>query len=399
MKPIQVWSAGVVCAAAAALLVACGPKAAPPPPSPAAGPALTLYYAGARGVHRRDARTGADSLYFHVSPSGVTSAVSPDHAKLALGLVAPDGARLVVIDAASGQVTDVHAAGKGYTYTLAWSPSGDRLAFGYAMRGGPGAPARGELMVTAPGGQPQRVGCGASKLVFAWTSRDTIIVGDGRDLFPVDVHGCRGKGVIYGAGKRDITFSPDGKRLFYYGAARVRRSGRSVLANELFIASSDGLDERRILGAAYDPRNVRWSPDGSRLVLDVQSPDATSLRYIALYDVMQQRLRFFPSHTSQGVPRDTDPVWAPNGTQIVHRRVLGPDTSLILRALAENPAAVHVEPTALLTGSPLESVWGWVDSTRMVVVSERRTRVVSTDGAVIYTVAGGGTPLDVVAVR
>jgi WD40 repeat protein len=378
-----------------AVLLACGPKAPPPPPL-AAGPALVLYYADASGVHRLDARTGTDSLYFSVGRSRITSAVSPDRSRVALGLAAPDGARLVIVDAASGRVTEVHSAGRGYTYTLAWSPNGDRLAFGYSMRTGRGASsARGDVMVTGPDGLPQPVGCGASKIVFAWTPRDTIVVGDGRDLFPVHVQGCRGKGVIYGAGKRDITFSPDGKRLFYYGGASVRRGGRSVSVNELFVAASDGLDGRRIVGAPYDPRHAQWSPDGSRLVLDVQSPDTATLRYIALYDVVNQRLRFFPSHTPQGVPRDTDPRWAPNGTEVVHQRALGQEHDLILRTLAQDPTAVHVEPTVLLSGASVGRVWGWVDDTRMVVLSDQGIKILTTDGAIAYSRAGEG---DVIAV-
>jgi len=137
------------CAGGAALLAACGPKAAPPPTPAAAGPALILYYADAAGVHRLDARTGADSLSFRVSGSRVISAVSPDHTKLALGLAAPHGARLVIVDAASGQVSAVHSAGQGYGYTLAWSPNGARLAFGYSAGKG-----RGDILVTTPDGKP-----------------------------------------------------------------------------------------------------------------------------------------------------------------------------------------------------------------------------------------------------
>jgi hypothetical protein len=385
-------------AAATILAAACGQKGTPAPPSPVpAGPTLIVYYMDAAGVHRLDTQSGADSLYFRVPRRAVTSAVSPDHSRLALGLAGPVGARLVVVDIASGRVTGVHAAGKGYRYTLAWSPGADRLAFGYVAgsgRGRGGASLRGEVMAVAPGGQTERVGCDASKLVFAWTSRDTIVVGDGRNLFPVDVHGCRGNGVIYGAGKRQITFSPDGKRLFYYGTGRVRRGRAS--ANELYVANSDGLGDHRIVGAAYDPRHAQWSPDGSRLVLDVQSPDTASLRYVAVYDVVQQHLRFFPSHTAHGVPRDTDPVWAPNGNDIVHQRALDEEHELILRPLAQDPTAVHVEPTVLLTEPPTGAVWGWVDDSHLIVVSDHWTKVLTTDGVVLYTMAGGRTPLAVV---
>ena len=114
---------------------------------------------------------------------------------------------------------------------------------------------------------------------------------------------------------------------------------------------------------------------------------------------MRERLRFFPSHTAQGVPRDTDPHWAPNGTEIVHQRVLGQEQNLILRALAQDPTAVHVEPTVLLSGPSVGSVWGWVDDTRMVVVSDQATKILTTDGSIAYTRPGDGDMLAVVPAR
>ena len=134
-------------------------------------------------------------------------------------------------------------------------------------------------------------------------------------------------------------------------------------------------------------------------MLDVQSPDTASLRYIALYDVGQARLRFFPSRTAHGVPTDTDPHWAPNGTQIVQQRLLGQEHELILRTLAQDPTAVHVEPTVLVGGPSVGSVWGWVDGSRVVVVSDQATKVLTTDGAVVYATTGARTVLAVHALR
>jgi len=82
-------------------------------------------------VHRLDARSGADSMLFPVARPRVASALSPDKSRLAVGYSGADSSRLVVVDVATGSVKRIHATGRTYNYTLAWSRDGTRLAVGY----------------------------------------------------------------------------------------------------------------------------------------------------------------------------------------------------------------------------------------------------------------------------
>ncbi len=379
-------------------LAACAPKPAAPPPGPA-GPAYIVYYQDGAGVHRLDARFGRDTLLIPIARPRLAGALSPDKARMAVGYTAADSARLAVVDVATGSVKRIHAAAKTYVYTLAWSPDGNRLAVGYYTErrvGRETLPGRGDVVIASLDGRTARVGCEASKMVYAWVAPDTIVVGDGSDLYSVDTDGCRSDASIRLQGKRSVTFSPDGKRVFYYGTGQVRRGTRTVAVTELYVANANGGNARRIIGDPYDPQHARWSPDGSKLAFDVRPPNAATLRHIAVFDLAQQRVRFFPSQTPEGTPRDANPFWVPNGTSLVHDRTIGGKTEKILRTLALDPSVVQTEPTVLLSGAPVGTVWGWADASHLVVTADQWVKLVSMDGALTYQMPGGRTVLDVI---
>ena len=177
----------------------------------------------------------------------------------------------------------------------------------------------------------------------------------------------------------------------------MREGRRTVQATELYLADRDGSCARRIIGHPYDPRRARFSPDGRRIGFDVRPPEAPSLRYIAVYDIAQARVRFFPSETADGRPRDSDPVWVPDGgAQLVHDRVLGSAAQKVLRTLALDPSGIQTQPRVLLAGPPLGTTWGWADPSHLVVVSDQWIKLIATGGAELYTLPAGRTILAVV---
>lgn len=196
-------------------------------------------------------------------------------------------------------------------------------------------------------------------------------------------------------GKRELTFSPDGKQLFYVVTAQARRGRRPVAATELHVARYDGSGARRVIGDPYDPQHARWSPDGSRIAFDVRPPNGPNLRHIAVFEVGTQRVRFFPSQTAEGTPRDANPFWAPAGGTLVHDRAIGGRAEKVLRTLALDLSAVQTEPTVLLSGNSLGTVWGWVDESEMVVVSDQWVKLLTTGGATVYEMPGRRTILGV----
>ncbi len=378
-----------------------GPAPAPVPPAAPAGPSFLFYYQDAGGIHRLDARTARDTLLIPGARQPTASALSPDTALVAIGYAAADSARLVLVDVASGSVRPIHAAPRTYRYTLDWSPDGSQLAAGYFTERRAGnliVPSRGGIFVVGRGeGARRSVGCESSTMVYAWVAPDTIVVGDGRAIYPVSVRGCRSEAAFSLLGKRDLAFSPDGRRLLYFTTAPVREARRTVQATELYVADRDGSRARRIIGHPYDPRRARFSGDGQRVAFDVRPPEAPSLRYIAVYDIAQARVRFFPSETADGRPRDSDPVWVPaGGAQLVHDRVLGSTAQKVLRTLALDPSVVQTQPRVLLSGPPLGTTWGWADPSHLLVVSDQWIKLIATDGAETYTLPAGLTLLAVV---
>jgi dipeptidyl aminopeptidase/acylaminoacyl peptidase len=200
-------------------------------------------------------------------------------------------------------------------------------------------------------------------------------------------------------GKRELSFSPDGKWLSYLVTAQARRGGRTVSATELHLARYDGTGARRVIGDPYDPRHARWSPDGSRIAFDVRPPNGPNLRHIAVVEVEGERVRFFPSKTEEGTPSDTNPFWAPAGATLVHDRAIAGKVEKVLRTLALDLSAVQTEPRVLMSGSPLGTVWGWLDESEIVVVSDQWVRLLTTDGTTIYEAPGRKALLGVAPVR
>src|SRR3989304_3520739 len=230
------WWRASIPALVVALAAAAGPAPPPPPPAPA-GPAYLFYYHDAAGVHRLDARSGADSLLFSIAPPRVARAASPGRAKLSIGHRGPAPSRLRVVDVATGAVRRLHAAGRTYRYTLAWSRDGTRLAVGYFTErrvGRETLPGAGDIVIASGGG--------------------------GRALHPVAARGCRGDASMRLQGQRDVTFSPDSRRLFYLATGQARRGQRTVAATELHVARYDGSGARRVVSDPYDPQRARWSP-------------------------------------------------------------------------------------------------------------------------------------------
>ena len=166
-------------------------------------------------MRRLDASRGTDTMVIPVARPRIAWAASPDRSKLAIGYSGADSSRLVVVDVGTGALTRLHAAGRAYSYSLAWSPDADRIAAGYFTErrvGRQTLPAAGDIAIATLDGRLTRAGCESSKVVYAWVAADTIVVGDGRELNPVDIGGCRSKASVRLQGKRDITFSPDGRQ-------------------------------------------------------------------------------------------------------------------------------------------------------------------------------------------
>ncbi len=379
----------------AAASCARAPSVAPLPAFPAGAPYI-IYSSDGKAIYRTDTRVGSDTVIAVLGRDSVAAAASPDRSVLALGYSGRDSARLITIELSTGARTTVHTAPAGHFYTLAWSPDGSSLAVGFhtaRRRGGRSIPERGDIVVWSRGGSLRRMGCSVSKIVYRWLADGTLVVGDGSNYYVVDPRGCRALATVRGEGKREISFSPDGERFLYFASRRTRdpRTRRTVTVNELRIARVKGGEDLRVVGEGYDPRRARWSPDGTKVVFDVNSPEQPGVRHIALFDRESRRVQFFPSRTAQGTPSDTDPHWSPAGDRIVHDRFYGDVGEKVVRTLETDPSAVRVAPVALLRGEAgaIGRTWGWSTPGHVVVVLENSINVLDVEGGANYTLPVG----------
>lgn len=375
----------------AAASCARAPSVAPVPAFPAGAP-YVIYSSDGAAIYRTDTRVGADTVIALLGRDSVAAAASPDRSVLALGYSARDSARLIAIELATGARTTLHTAPAGYLYTLAWSPDGSSLALGFntaRRRGGRSIPERGDILIWSRGGSLRRVGCSVSKIVYHWLADGNLVVSDGLNHYVVDPRSCRTLATVRGEGKRDVSFSPDGERFLYFASRRMRdpKARRTVTVTELRIAGVRGGEDVRVVGEGYDPRRARWSPDGTKVVFDVASPEQPGIRHIALFDRESRRVQFFPSRTARGTPSDTDPHWSPAGDRIVHDRFYGDLGEKVVRTLETDPSAVRVAPLALLSGAATEigKTWGWSTPRHLVVELENAIKVLDLDGGANYT--------------
>ncbi|GBD32697.1 MAG: hypothetical protein KatS3mg081_2662 [Gemmatimonadales bacterium] len=371
------------------------PSVAPLPAFPAGAP-YVIYASDGSAIYRTDTRVGSDTVLALLERDAVAAAASPDGSVLALGYSAKDSARLITVELQTGAQATIHTAPRGYIYTLAWSPDGNALAAGFhtvRRRGGRSVPERGDIVVWSRGGPVRRMGCSVSKVVYRWVGNGGVVVGDGWNHYLVDPRNCRTLATVRGEGKRDVSFSPDGERFLYFASRRVRdpRNRRAVTATELRVARVRGGEDLRVIGDGYDPQRARWSPDGTKVLFDVASPEQPGVRHVALFDLESRRVQFFPSRTAQGTPSDTDPHWSPDGDRIVHDRFYGTSGEKVVRSLETDPSAVRVAPVTLLRGDAKElgKTWGWSTSRHVVVVLENSIRIVDVDGGANYTLPVG----------
>ena len=132
-------------------------------------------------------------------------------------------------------------------------------------------------------------------------------VGEGTDLYAVDVDGGVPRRMTVGRGSENVSpaYAPDGRRVAF-------TSGRSGHP-EVYIADADGTNAELLTDFEFSPRNYRsnpsWSPDG-RLVA-FQSLVGGRFQLCTI-EVRGRAARCLPTPE-----RTEDPAWAPDSRHLV----------------------------------------------------------------------------------
>jgi hypothetical protein len=339
------------------------------PPIAQPGDGYLMYYADGAGIRIRNSGAVLDSVIV-AGASDIQAKASPDNGAVAVSYREGGTSHLVIIDPSAGSISTVHSTPGPGTYTFAWAPGSDALGAGYR----PAAGGRGALVIADRNGNVRNVGCSASNQFIVWRSGGQIVVGDGRNIYTVDAGDCRTLATLPMSGKTDITYSPDGNRIFF------------KRGNSLFIAGYNGANAKQIVAARSRPTNMRWSPDSRKIAFEIESPQYANITHVAVYDYATEQVTFNAEEQPLGVPAEENPCWSPDGMRLsidrsyARRGEAGAyvQKQKIVTPVTRERASVVTEELVRGAASEDGDVCAWID--------ERHLALSSTDGPRIFNV-------------
>lgn len=354
---------------------------APAPASPdsasetPAGPSLSLLYTTpdeALVLHD----TQADStrrLVTGVRHAGLR-AQSPSDRYLAFTYTTADSVHLALMDLTNRTLQPVDARPADATYSLAWHPSDDRLAFAYYEPAASGTRGPGDVFVATTDGTVRNVGCSAAREVLGWLPDGGLATRNDDRLYVVAPGDCTTRASADARRMRLAAYAPTGTHLAYiYRELTYDRDARDYTPDSsLYLSDARKQNAAELFGPERRVRHLRWAPDASELAFDVRV-DASGHRQVATYTLADERTVYLtpPAQTNAD---QLYPRWSPSASYVAFSARTG-------RGLT---AAVRVEGQTRRLGPVDGAVWGWLDDRTLVVPGPDSLRVQSLTGETRY---------------
>lgn len=341
---------------------------------------------------------GGDLLKWCLSPDSTSIAVllqsTPD--SISLSIVSVDSLTLRELYRFEGKGRVDKPTGEYVAFSFEWNNSSDVVALGVIpirVSNRSSSERKGNLVLVGVDGVVSNPGCRVSDAVLDWLPNDNLVVGTGRNpnvAYIVDEHDCSDvanislRGIaelafrskylkmVFTYGNK-LSFSPDGKYVFYYKQIDVYdQYGKVEKNNELYIANWDGSGSKKIADYKYDPHSAVWSPDGQYIAMTVESQQWLATSHIACYDLRTGQATIYSQPDEIGMPACYSPSWSPDSRKIAYRTVY----STIISNSAMPIIEVFIQIRDIQNndidwagsgGSVLKP--GWIDSETLVLKS------------------------------
>jgi Tol biopolymer transport system component len=345
-------------------------------PEAPSGPSLSLLYTtDTEGLVLHDARRDSSRTLVPEATYDSVRARSASGRYLAFSYRTTDSTHLAMLDRTSQTLQPVDARESPVTYSLAWHPSDDRLAFAYYEPASSGTRGPGDVFAATPDGQTRDVGCSAAREVLDWLPDESLATRNDDNLYVVAPSDCATRASADARRMRLATYAPTGDRLAYvHRELTYDRDARDYTPDSsLYLSDARGGSAQELLGHERRVRHLRWAPDASELAFDVRV-EASGHRQIAVYNLGSGRTVYL-TPPGQAAADQVQPLWSPAGTHV----------AFTLRTSAGPRAAVRVEGQTRRFGPVDGAVAGWLDDRTLVVPGPDSLRVQSLDGNTQYT--------------
>ncbi len=337
--------------------------------SSARGPSLSLLYTTADdGLVLYDAREDASRTLVPGAAAKPSRAVSPSGRYLAVTYSTADSSHLSLLDLTTQRLEQVHATAGPVTYSLAWHPDQDRLAFGHYRPTEDGGRGPGSIRIAGPDAPPRDVGCSAAREVLHWLSDGTLATRTDEKLYVVATADCATRTSVDARRMYHIRYAPDGGQMAFIHRELVydRSAEEYVPDSSLVLSDARGENREPLFGDERQVRHLRWAPDGSELAFDVAAEESGH-RQVVAYDGDRPNFLTSPDATTAD---QVHPRWSPAGSRL----------AFSLRRDGETYAAVRVKGQTRRLGRTRGPVWGWLDAQSVVVPGPDSVRVQTLTG-------------------
>lgn len=280
-----------------------------------------VYYAG-ETVGRVDTRTGADVNVADGVTELLAFAANRSGSRTAVAFSQGPTSEVVIIDGLTGGTTKVHLGSSATAYTLAWSLDGTRLGVGFRGPDGDG------ILVVEPDGTVNNIGCRASNRFEAFRAPTELIVHDGTTFYSVSTTNCATLASFRKAGKKDMTYSENGRRVSYFQDRTLQFTNRdnSRVIAELSVSNYNGSGPQTVADFQSTPAGAILSPDGGRVAYEVMSARWANTTHVVVYDLSSNEYTYIAKEKQLGVPSDFSACWASDGRRIAHERAYARST-------------------------------------------------------------------------